>query len=57
MELAALYPHVSADDVTSRVGWKLRVRDMLEAVAPPSAEELRLLRDVLDPGKLYLKGS
>ena len=57
MELAALYPGVAAEDVTSRVGWTLRVRDSLSAVAPPSAEELRLLREVLDPGKLYLKGS
>jgi glutaconate CoA-transferase subunit B len=57
MELVALYPGVAAEDVTSRVGWRLRVRDALDEVAPPSAEELRLLREVLDPGKLYLKGS
>jgi glutaconate CoA-transferase, subunit B len=57
MELVALYPGVAAEDVTSRVGWQLRVRDGLDEVAPPSAEELRLLREVLDPGKLYLKGS
>lgn len=56
MELAALYPGVAAADVTSRVGWALRVRTRLESIAPPTAEELRLLRDVLDPGKLYLKG-
>jgi hypothetical protein len=35
----------------------LRLRESLEMVAPPNAEELRLLREVLDPGKLYLKGS
>jgi glutaconate CoA-transferase subunit B len=57
MELAALYPGVAAEDVTSRVGWTLRVRATLEAVAPPTAQELRLLRDVLDPDKLFLKGS
>jgi glutaconate CoA-transferase subunit B len=56
MELAALYPEMTVEDVTSRVGWPLRVRDDLEAVAPPSSEELRLLREVLDPSKLYLKG-
>jgi len=56
MELAALYPGVAAEDVTSRVGWALRVRARLESIAPPTAEELRLLRDVLDPDKLYLKG-
>ena len=57
MELSALYPGVTAQDVTSHVGWTLRVRDALAAVDPPTAEELRLLREVLDPAKLYLKGS
>lgn len=56
MELAALYPGMTTEDVTSRVGWPLRVHDRLAAVAPPSGEELRLLREVLDPSKLYLKG-
>jgi glutaconate CoA-transferase subunit B len=56
MELAALYPGMTVEDVTSRVGWPLRVRDDLETVSPPSREELRLLREVLDPSKLYLKG-
>jgi glutaconate CoA-transferase subunit B len=56
MELAALYPGTMTEDVTSRVGWKLRVRDSLEMVAPPTDRELRLLREVLDPGKLFLKG-
>lgn len=57
MELASLYPGVSVEDVTSRVGWQLRVRESLDTVAPPSPQELQLLREVLDPQKLYLKGS
>lgn len=56
MELAAVYPGMTAEDITSRVGWPLRVRERLGTVAPPSTEELRLLREVLDPDKLYLKG-
>ena len=54
MVLTSLYPGVAADDVKANVGWPLRVRDSLGAVAPPTAEELRLLREVLDPKKLYL---
>jgi hypothetical protein len=38
------------------VGWPLRIRDRLETVVPPSERELSLLREVLDPRKLYLKG-
>jgi glutaconate CoA-transferase subunit B len=54
--LAALYPGVAADEVAKNVGWPLRARDSLAAVEPPTAEELRLLREVLDPKGLFLKG-
>ncbi|MEO6055980.1 MAG: CoA-transferase [Gemmatimonadales bacterium] len=53
--LAALYPGVEADEVRAGVGWPLRVRPALATVAPPTATELTLLRDVLDPQRLYLK--
>jgi glutaconate CoA-transferase, subunit B len=55
MVLAALYPGVTADDVRQGVGWPLTCRSRLGAIAPPSATELRLLRDVLDPKGLFLK--
>ena len=54
LELTAIYPDVSADDVKGKVGWPLRSRAELGRVAPPSAEELRLLREVLDPAHLYI---
>jgi glutaconate CoA-transferase subunit B len=54
--LAALYPGVSADEVRAGVGWPLVVRTTLLEVAPPSARDLQLLRDVLDPKKLFLRG-
>jgi glutaconate CoA-transferase subunit B len=54
--LAALYPGVEADEVRAGVGWRLRSRPHLAKVDPPTDVELRLLRDVLDPQRLYLKG-
>jgi glutaconate CoA-transferase subunit B len=54
--LAALYPEVTVEEVRASVGWELRCRDTLDRVAPPTPAELRLLRDVLDPKRLYLKG-
>jgi glutaconate CoA-transferase subunit B len=54
--LAALYPGVQLDEVRGGVGWPLRGRERLETVAPPTDQELALLRDVLDPRRLYLKG-
>jgi len=55
MVLAALYPGVDQADVQAGVGWPLRHRPRLADVAPPTATELRLLREVLDPKGLYLK--
>ena len=54
MLLTAIYPDVAVEDVKSSVGWPLQVREHLDLIAPPGAEELRLLREVLDPKKLYL---
>ena len=54
MILTALYPGVTVDEVKANVGWPLKVRDRLDHVAPPTARELHLLREVLDPQKLFL---
>ena len=54
MTLTALYPGVTVEEVKANVGWPLQSRGTLGLVTPPSAGELRLLRDVLDPKKLYL---
>ena len=56
MVLAALYPGVTADHVQAGVGWPLARRPRLADVVPPTGADLHLLRDVLDPKKLYLKG-
>ena len=53
--LSALYPGVDLADVTAGVGWQLRSRSLLAQVERPSDRELYLLREVLDPGQLYLK--
>jgi glutaconate CoA-transferase, subunit B len=55
MVLAALYPGVSPGDVQAGIGWSLRQRETLDAVPPPTDHELHLLRDVLDPQRLFLK--
>ncbi len=53
--LAALYPGTTVDDMRGGVAWELRCREPLAQVEPPRKEELRLLREVLDPGGLYLR--
>ena len=53
--LAALYPGVEVAQVQAGVGWPLRARPQLARIEPPSAAELQLLREVLDPKRLYLR--
>lgn len=53
--LSALYPGVEPAAVQAGVGWPLRARPQLARLDPPTAIELQLLRDVLDPKRLYLR--
>jgi glutaconate CoA-transferase subunit B len=56
LTLTAVYPGVDVEDVKDNVGWDLVCKDDLSIVEKPTSEELRLLREVLDPDKLFLKG-
>jgi len=53
--LAALYPGVDAAEVAAGVGWELRSLGRLAEVSSPTDQELQLLREVLDPKRLYIK--
>lgn len=53
MVLASLYPAVTADRIREQVGWDLRVAEDLEQTPPPTIEELRFIREELDPQGLY----
>ncbi|MBC2641639.1 MULTISPECIES: CoA-transferase subunit beta [unclassified Rhodococcus (in: high G+C Gram-positive bacteria)] len=55
LELVSVHEGVSVDDVRAQTGWELRVADDLTVTAPPSAEEIHLLRDVIDKVRLYLR--
>lgn len=53
MRLDLLHPGATLDDVHSAMGWAVRVSPTLTTTPPPSAEELRLIREVLDPEGHY----
>lgn len=55
MYLSGLYPGVTVDEVQAEVGWTLLVPGDVPEVEPPSDEELRLMREELDPEGLYRK--
>jgi acyl CoA:acetate/3-ketoacid CoA transferase beta subunit len=55
MRLVSCHPGVSVDDVVKATGFPLAVADRVETTRPPTPEELRLLREVIDPRGLAKK--
>ncbi|MFN2545233.1 MAG: CoA-transferase subunit beta [Actinomycetota bacterium] len=53
MYLASLHPGVKLRDVQDATGWDMRVPEETGITDPPSAEELRLIREELDPEGVY----
>ena len=53
--LSSVNPGVDIAQVRAATGWPLKVADAISDAAPPTAEELRVLREVLDPGRIYLR--
>ena len=53
MQLSELYPGVAVSDVLAEVGWPLRVAETVGETAAPTTEELRLIREEVDPQGMY----
>jgi hypothetical protein len=45
---------LGVDEVTAEMGLKPRLAARVERLAPPSARELEILRDQIDPGRTVL---
>ena len=54
--LAALHPGRTADEAKANTGWDLKIAPSLRATDAVTEKELRILREELDPGGVYLKG-
>lgn len=54
MRLKATHPGVSVEDVVAATGFELIIPEKVESTEPPTAEELRLLREEIDPERLYI---
>jgi glutaconate CoA-transferase subunit B len=54
--LTALHPGKTADDAKDNTGWDLMIATSLRSTESPTEEELRILREELDPQGIYLKG-
>jgi glutaconate CoA-transferase subunit B len=54
MKLLAVHPGVSVDQVVAETGFELLMADKVAVNEPPSAEELRILREKVDRERLYI---
>ncbi len=54
MRLKATHPGVTVEEVVQNTGFELILPDNIQNNLAPSAEELRLLREEIDPEKLYI---
>jgi len=50
--LASYHPDTSVDEVRENTPWDLKVADDVHETEPPTEEELRALREILDPNRL-----
>jgi len=56
MYVESLHPGVSREDVQAATGWELSFADETGTTETPTTEEIRLLREELDPDGLYIGG-
>ena len=55
MRLDSLHPGATVEAVRDTIGWPIKVAPDVAATPPPTVEELRLVREELDPGGVYTK--
>jgi glutaconate CoA-transferase subunit B len=55
MVLTALHPGRTTEQAISNTGWALKVAAKLRITEPVTENELRILRQELDPNGIYLK--
>jgi glutaconate CoA-transferase subunit B len=54
MTLTSLHPSCTLEDVQENTGWQIRVSENLRTTEVPGDEELRIIREELDPKHLYI---
>jgi glutaconate CoA-transferase subunit B len=55
MRLDSMHPGVDLDQVRGAMGWEPRVAPAVASTSPPTGEELRLIREELDPEGAYTR--
>jgi glutaconate CoA-transferase subunit B len=52
--LSALHPGITFDEVQANTGWTLKQAEDCRVTEPPDETELRILREDLDPQRIYI---
>ena len=54
MVLTSLHPGCTVEQVRENTGWDVRISTQLTTTEAPSDEELRIIREDLDPSHLFI---
>lgn len=55
LTLTAVHPGIDPAEVVRQTGWNLKISPGIETTQPPTPSELALLRETLDPTRIYLR--
>lgn len=55
MVLSEIHPGVSVEIVKENIAWEVRISDTLKRTSHPTEAELRIIREDLDPDRIYLR--
>lgn len=55
MVLTSHHPGVSVETIKENIGWDVKVADDLTETQPPGPEEIRIIREELDPQGIFLR--
>jgi len=53
--LVSIHPGITVDKIQENIGWKVKVATDLTETPPPGPEEIRIIRQELDPQGIFLK--
>jgi glutaconate CoA-transferase subunit B len=55
MYVESLHPGASIDQIKDNTDWDIKIADQLKETTLPTVEEIRILRQELDPDRLFLR--
>jgi glutaconate CoA-transferase subunit B len=56
MMLLTIHPGITLEDVLGNMGFAPIVPQEVPPTEPPTAEQVRLIREVIDPQRMYMGG-